>query len=116
MGGDDQLQAVFLGATISILTPAWGVTTAVREDAPTCRNFNSHPRVGGDGCGNHATAIWIYFNSHPRVGGDLLNASEGKPLLIISILTPAWGVTLLLCRNGSPKRISILTPAWGVTT
>ena len=69
MGGDTWV-GEFVGAiTISIRTPAWGVTA------------NLH----------HNQAI-VYFNSHPRVGGDFCDIYDLSSFGI-SIRTPAWGVT-----------------------
>ena len=58
-------------------------------------------------CGTH-------FNSHPRVGGDALDIPI-SPQQLISIRTPAWGVTDQAELYGPICRISICTPAWGVT-
>ena len=57
------------GELISIRTPAWGVTRA-----------GSASKDGKN------------FNSHPRVGGDSVLPEEPLPI-VISIRTPAWGVT-----------------------
>ena len=75
------------------------------------------------------------FNSHPRVGGDDTDWFFEKKVLI-SIRTPAWGVTSAAAAATTPSyfnshprvggdwettqrsqrtRISIRTPAWGVT-
>ena len=76
-----------------------------------------------------------YFNSHPRVGGDN-DGDDNAQSIVISIRTPAWGVTAggdgwrLRKRNfnSHPRvggdqvyveqdvkqgTISIRTPAWG---
>ncbi len=76
-------------------------------------DFNSHPRVGGDGKlhvlefsgrisirtpawgvtnGIPASVLAENFNSHPRVGGDDA-AARAAEYTAISIRTPAWGVT-----------------------
>ena len=34
------------------------------------KNFNSHPREGGDLLPPLFSAVRYYFNSHPREGGD----------------------------------------------
>ena len=46
VGGDQLLNSVGGIHTISIRTPAWGVT-AGRGQRETVSNFNSHPRMGG---------------------------------------------------------------------
>ena len=55
-----------------------------------------------------------YFNSHPRVGGDKW-LSKLLEEHIISIRTPAWGVTDCKDFRRNNENISIRTPAWGVT-
>ena len=55
-----------------------------------------------------------YFNSHPRVGGDM-SWYDLIQYSIISIRTPAWGVTRVFQHSGAMQSISIRTPAWGVT-
>ena len=64
------LQGAFL-ESISILTPAKGVT-------PRC-----------DRGGRRV----IHFNSHPREGGDVEERLDKHDRLFISILTPVKGVT-----------------------
>ena len=91
MGGDKPDNGKREEKTISIRTPAWGVTP--RRQKPQQSN---------------------YFNSHPRVGGDSQSFDIDKKIRI-SIRTPAWGVTGMYSYGGSEELISIRTPAWGVT-
>ncbi len=112
MGGDERDERDHYLRAISIRTPAWGVTTGgVRLGGN--KDFNSHPRVGGDDSvgpdGQYKsfqfapprggwppsmtlTSGFRNFNSHPRVGGDRLMKQYNIPAEI-SIRTPAWGVT-----------------------
>ena len=99
--------------SISIRTPAWGVTGWAKQ-VQRQSDFNSHPRVGGDLCSAAGVGNSSNFNSHPRVGGDLSHNCRLRGLPI-SIRTPAWGVTRILEYIGIRKMISIRTPAWGVT-
>ena len=55
-----------------------------------------------------------YFDSHPRVGGDH-KAGQQPRKPVISIRTPAWGVTKRQAEVVLETLISIRTPAWGVT-
>ena len=56
-----------------------------------------------------------YFDSHPRVGGVTERKAVLGALVVISIRTPAWGVTLAGVPVVDLLQISIRTPAWGVT-
>ena len=60
-----------LGQSISIHTPAWGVTSCGSYGHHRAEDFNPHPRVGGDGEENLVPVRTVD----------------------ISIHTPAWGVT-----------------------
>ena len=79
--------------SISIHTPAWGVT---KQHAQTCRIIN-------------------YFNPHARVGRDIPIREVDSKDFWISIHTPAWGVTADDTPDHATISISIHTPAWGVT-
>ena len=61
-------------------------------------------------------SYWNSRSCHPREGGDLA-ATSGDFLCVISILTPARGVTgrVILAINKG-RVISIPTPAKGVTS
>ena len=59
---------------------------------PWGTDFNSHPRVRGDSQVRGRAIADLYFNSHPRVGGDE-DYMRICFAMIISIRTPAWGVT-----------------------
>ena len=122
-------------AAISILTPARGVTWYPMRPESSWSYFNSHPREGGDHFGVGIPPERFYFNSHPREGGDPWHDWPSAYRHYISILTPARGVTLGICKptwpmknfNSHPREggdidagqdhqpgdISILTPARG---
>ena len=57
-------------------------------------NFNPHPREGGDIWVKKLTRTAIHFNPHPREGGDGFFAILFLLFRVISIHTPAKGVTL----------------------
>ena len=62
------------------------------------------------------TMIWSwYFNPHPREGGDLVPTAFGGTMEVISIHTPAKGVTAPMFSASVVCGISIHTPAKGVT-
>ena len=69
MGGDHEKSSFITLTYISIHAPAWGATN-IKRDNITKINFNSRPRVGGDGSMPKASQKDLYFNSRPRVGGD----------------------------------------------
>ena len=101
--------------TISIHTPAKGVTPCrlslqivyihfnphPREggDRPAVRrpvqrtDFNPHPREGGDDRLEGRDKIQLHFNPHPREGGDCAECGTRLVVMVISIHTPAKGVT-----------------------
>ncbi len=58
----------------------------------------------------------IYFNPHSRKGSDVLDSGMAVFTGIISIHTPARGVTLLGKNIAIVTFISIHTPARGVTS
>ena len=60
------------------------------------------------------TALFANFNPHPREGGDPADI-VAKYGIIISIHTPAKGVTLDAIQVDEETGISIHTPAKGVT-
>jgi len=77
-------------------------------------NFNPHTRVGCDTSRDACVSGYMNFNPHTRVGCDgVVNRPRATDL--ISIHTPAWGVTALDDERGALEIISIHTPAWGVT-
>ena len=84
--------------TISIHTPAWGVTHHC-ECVVVVGDISIHtPAWGVTEVVIAAKIIVADFNPHPRVGGDTLiqKIREAKE---ISIHTPAWGVTACVsCR------------------
>ena len=105
---------ISFGANISIPTPARGVTRQCRCFWNFPRNFNSHPREGGDQNWRPGKGHCTDFNSHPREGGD----KGGRVFYrrhCISIPTPARGVTVDGRLQVRSYEISIPTPARGVT-
>ena len=77
--------------SISIRTPAWGVTSEPFSKL-FLRQFQFAPPRGGVTTPVPRLADLINFNSHPRVGGDWYKDFFGIRYSI-SIRTPAWGVT-----------------------
>ena len=85
--------ASFPKMVISIHTPARGVTGVARLAAVLDANFNPHSRKGSDAHQTIALCLMQYFNPHSRKGSDIyLTLLCG--MLIISIHTPARGVTI----------------------
>ena len=104
----------------------------------TAPNFNPHSRKGSDVISDSSSIITFDFNPHSRKGSDVsysrknyfcnhFNPHSRKgsdrqlrqtwPPCMISIHTPARGVTYGLVRRGFlVMLISIHTPARGVTT
>ncbi len=57
---------------ISIHTPARGVTTAAAIMRDVLKDFDPHPREGGDARQETNISAGTYnFDPHPREGGDL---------------------------------------------
>ena len=56
-------------------------------------NFNPHARVGRDDVDDEYCKNALYFNPHARVGRDVHSLFLTDKIQIISIHTPAWGVT-----------------------
>ena len=100
VGGDQRCPQRDCAGHISIRTPAWGVTPLPVRKAICGTHFNSHPRVGGDKGSRFLLRFLGNFNSHPRVGGDEIPIKILK-YLMISIRTPAWGVTSNHSPNGA---------------
>ena len=121
---------------ISIHTPARGVTlrSETPEDSPG--DFNPHSREGSDGKSQYPrlplhhfnphsregsdTSIWrriaesTHFNPHSREGSDIAGRHVQHHIMI-SIHTPARGVTQVYRCVEPDEFISIHTPARGVT-
>jgi len=118
--------------------PAWGVTGCSGPRPTRSSHFNPHTRVGCDYPDfTHVFTHIANFNPHTRVGCDDTDSLTINSVRLISIHTPAWGVTLSIpyscmtrldfnphTRVGCDKigriytivsEISIHTPAWGVT-
>ena len=77
--------------------------------------FNPHSRKGSDLFLTDWLTVTIYFNPHSRKGSDRCIAILSC-ILLISIHTPARGVTVLqVAEAAHGLLISIHTPARGVT-
>ena len=113
-GSDAVWKRLFCRPDISIHTPAKGVTAQRRAYSSLFTDFNPHSREGSDRRKMHSRPQKTDFNPHSREGSDLPNHSyhsgrrdfnphsrEGSDLiqsfgvssLVISIHTPAKGVT-----------------------
>ena len=99
---------------ISIHTPAWGVTQNTPDFPYVFDDFNPHSRVGSDLSAVSPYPALYYFNPHSRVGSDAITQLNNQ-IALISIHTPAWGVTTSTGNKLDAMKISIHTPAWGVT-
>ena len=77
-------------------------------------DFNPHSREGSDSRCNLRHITDRYFNPHSREGSDLCQFLDAVHR-IISIHTPARGVTHCDGSMGRDQHISIHTPARGVT-
>ena len=137
-GSDNSLFRYYIGIwSISIHTPAKGVTFPLPTKATSSEDFNPHSREGSDTMKILLDKIMLKdFNPHSREGSDRI-ATRSPHNNLISIHTPAKGVTWNTSaidftlvhfnphsREGSdrltkiqriPHRISIHTPAKGVT-
>ena len=122
---------------ISIHTPARGVTSTPFAPTNKLGDFNPHSRTGSDKSLGYKPSTFAHFNPHSRTGSDVAyyclpillfdfnphsrTGSDGKhspPVkqpLVISIHTPARGVTYTLMCCQFVLQISIHTPARGVT-
>ena len=78
--------------SVSIHTPAWGVTYPRAINSVHNNGFNPHSRVGSDGVRYFKRTIKQRFNPHSRVGSDIFINSLNF-ISYVSIHTPAWGVT-----------------------
>ncbi len=99
---------------ISIHTPAQGVTGVQKAHPHRFRHFNPHSRTGSDNSSSVTSFSACDFNPHSRTGSDMviLHAIQWR---LISIHTPAQGVTLQFYLSLPFFKISIHTPAQGVT-
>ena len=83
------------GITISIHTPAQGVTYLHDTFQVVSTYFNPHSRTGSDGLTGRSLFVRLNFNPHSRTGSDCTSF-----ILVfiarISIHTPAQGVTVSL--------------------
>jgi len=57
--------------------------------------FNPHARVGRDNFFIHIIISFKRFNPHARVGRDESMARIVEKAVVVSIHTPAWGVTYI---------------------
>ncbi len=79
------------------------------------RYFNPHSRKGSDWKHRRKNRCYDYFNPHSRKGSDE-SLDDWRVPNIISIHTPAKGVTWMICTEDLSTQISIHTPAKGVTS
>ena len=77
--------------------------------------FNPHSRKGSDGYPIRGGISLRYFNPHSRKGSDDFETRRGNYCIVISIHTPARGVTIDGKYIFALANISIHTPARGVT-
>ena len=99
---------------VSIHTPAWGVTLLANSKRINYVCFNPHSRMGSDAFKLLNRFKPSRFNPHSRMGSDSVIGSLLSTILV-SIHTPAWGVTNLPLCSRCLSAVSIHTPAWGVT-
>ena len=78
-------------------------------------DFNPHSREGSDAVLPAIPADADYFNPHSREGSDLMPTGL-LYMGVISIHTPAKGVTMSQWKWNDVELISIHTPAKGVTS
>ena len=136
-GSDEQLSIVADNYIISIHTPARGVTDGESWSCWHDENFNPHSRKGSDNNSNEMNVVNILFQSTLPQGewrwwyGELKSSYKFQSTLpqgewhlykhgyrrklIISIHTPARGVTPTVGWISLLHLISIHTPARGVT-
>ena len=100
---------------ISIHTPAKGVTWGRYWGIPEASDFNPHSRKGSDGRLIRGYGPWSLFQSTLPQGEWPYEAADIKWHRVISIHTPARGVTIRISSNVAGGYISIHTPAKGVT-
>ena len=93
VGRDIMAMSKFFGDGVSIHTPAWGVTIDLLCRKRITIGFNPHARVGRDTCCLDELEPGDCFNPHARVGRDLIRSPITWKSSIVSIHTPAWGVT-----------------------
>ena len=115
--GSDESEALprLRPQSISIHTPAWGVTESHSSRPNAVEDFNPHSRVGSDIKNTKMPAFLVISIHTPAWGVTLLPLLKNLKTKVISIHTPAWGVTKELSAIGKNGIISIHTPAWGVT-
>ena len=102
------------GSHISIHTPAKGVTLKKDIRDELMFHFNPHSREGSDQIAKRVAHVQHNFNPHSREGSDDPSFTF-KISLMISIHTPAKGVTSIEMLLSCGSHISIHTPAKGVT-
>ena len=78
-------------------------------------HFNPHSREGSDCTLLGYQTSTSYFNPHSREGSDGTPHTDNWGCRIISIHTPAKGVTVTFFNCRRSRKISIHTPAKGVT-
>ena len=71
--------------------------------------------MGSDGCADFTNKQNDSFNPHSRMGSDVSDFYGYMEARVVSIHTPAWGVTAEYQYMIVGSMVSIHTPAWGVT-
>ena len=99
---------------ISIHAPVWGATIGALRRGSRVHDFNSRPRVGGDG-GGTARAHGLLILIHAPVWGATAPGAQSCPTTQISIHAPVWGATPRVPHRPAGHRISIHAPVWGAT-
>ena len=79
------------------------------------RCFNPHARMGRDGFLDVEQVKRRLVSIHTPAWGVTWCQAASRPMYAVSIHTPAWGVTHDDGGNTQPRAVSIHTPAWGVT-
>ena len=93
--------------SISIHTPAKGVTPILSLPHRFCFHFNPHSREGSDTMCNKILSEVYDFNPHSREGSDS-DIEEHLDFTTISIHTPAKGVTRAV--GSSPVSLADFNP------
>ena len=103
------------GIIVSIHTPAWGVTLFSIIWMYRYISFNPHACMRRDSFGRFFYTHLVGFNPHACMRRDPLSQLPVLQIAVVSIHTPAWGVTPKYKFIGGLRNVSIHTPAWGVT-
>ena len=85
-------------------------------NSETVPNFNSRPRVGGDGGRFEAFETGLAISIHAPAWGATIVITADRHHRVISIHAPAWGATVVVLDDLYLAIISIHAPAWGATS